>query len=118
MKTFFATFLILIAVSAGAGTITWDVPTITGATVTLIPDEKRCVPSDIAIAAWADAMSSIPRSLSGVISYTAECDPCKCSVNGMAACYEFMAVRERDRENRTEQARALVERAKKYGICR
>ena len=76
-----------------------------------------CVPSDVAIKAWSDAVGQIDHSSGGMRTMTLECDPCKCPVNGMVDCYEFMATQERSKQTRYKDAVDLLERAKKYGIC-
>mgnify|MGYP003395515528 CR=1 FL=1 len=52
----------------------------------------------------------------GMTTYTLECDPCKCPVNGMADCYEFMAQLERARQDQYKNAIELLERAKKFRV--
>lgn len=80
--------------------------------------DDKCVPEKEAISAWDNAVSLMERPIGNLITSTVECDPCKCPTNGMASCYEFMASKERAKEQRHKEAVALLERAKKYGICR
>lgn len=78
----------------------------------------QCVPEKEAVDSWNMAVSSMPRDTEGIASTTAECDPCKCPIDGMAGCYSYMAQREREKERQYDEIVALLERAKLYGICK
>jgi len=81
--------------------------------------ENKCVPSDVIIKTLEYAVSQMHDNPSvGVIAYTAECDPCKCPVNGMADCYAFMEKRERERMAKHKNIHDILDRAKKYGVCK
>jgi len=81
--------------------------------------ENKCVPSDVIIKTLEYAVSQMyDNPAVGVIAYTSECDPCKCPVGGMSDCYLFMAKREREKEDRHKNINDILDRAKKYGICK
>ena len=77
-----------------------------------------CVPEKEMLEAWGDALSYMPSdSMYGVQSFTAECDPCRCPTSS-SGCYEYMAKKEKAKEQRRKEALELFEKAKKYGICK
>jgi hypothetical protein len=77
-----------------------------------------CVPEKEVINSW-ERYFLIEGDPNGgfVISVNAVCTPCSCN-NSMASCYEYLAEQERFKIQEYSDALALIERAKKYGICK
>ena len=95
---------------------------------------KNCVPQEDVMKAWNDAFEEHSNMLSvsgsgqwalgvGGLVYS-ECDPCVCGDDESSACYEAKAEearkkekKEKERYKRIEASRAMLKRAKDFGIC-
>lgn len=79
-----------------------------------------CVPLDKVIKEWELTLKTYGQSIDvgGLTITTTECDPCKCPVNGMASCYEFMAEREKLKVEAYQIASEILELVKRYGVCK
>jgi hypothetical protein len=79
-----------------------------------------CVPLNHVIREWELTLKAYGQSIDvgGLTITTTECDPCKCPINGMAACYEFMAEREKLKVEAYQLSVKLLELVKRYGICK
>lgn len=79
-----------------------------------------CVPLDKVIKELELTLKAYGQSIDigGLTITTTECDPCKCPVNGMAACYEFMAEREKLKVEAYRLSVKILELVKRYGICK
>jgi hypothetical protein len=78
----------------------------------------QCVPEKDALKSWKAIYDRLPSDTFGVTITPAVCDPCTCPINGMAACYEFMAQNEREKERYRAEEWKLLERALQFGICK
>lgn len=78
---------------------------------------NQCVPHKLAMEAWSKLVDKMDRPSIGVSRVYAVCNPCSCPINGMAACYEYMAAEERAKTEKHRYMKDLLEQAEKYGIC-
>lgn len=81
-------------------------------------EDQTCVPHELAMQAWGEAVDKMDRPAIGIVTTYAVCNPCSCPLNGMASCYEYMAKEERMKAEKHNYMRDLLSRATKYGICR
>jgi hypothetical protein len=79
---------------------------------------SECVPENEALKAWSEAVARVNRPKLGYEFVYAVCNPCSCPVNGQAACYEYLADKERNEEKRRKEELDLLDRAINKGICR
>lgn len=80
-------------------------------------DDNQCVPHQEAIDAWSDAIAQAEPKNEIRSMVQAVCTPCSCPINGMAACYEYLADKERDKLASRNRAHELLNKAMIYGIC-
>jgi len=76
----------------------------------------QCVPENEALQSWKSLYDQLPIT-SGVVVTTLACDPCTC-MTSTAACYEYMAQQEREKERYRMEERERLDRALKFGICK
>jgi len=93
----------------------------TASTCTVMPmvytsiDELKCVTAKQVLESWESAVST-----EGVASnqfVLTVCNPCSCPTNGMANCYDYLADKERRKQEQKRQTKSLIDRFAKYGVC-